>query len=109
MLKTCHKFQSGDISVFETNIRYVGGLLSAYALTGDDMFRDKALHVAQKLTPAFKSPTGIPFALINMRTGVSRLEISQYGNLKKNHTFHSVAKTARKNCSYFFSSNQCAA
>ena len=81
MFKTCHKFQSGDISVFETNIRYVGGLLSAYALTGDDMFRDKALHVAEKLTPAFKSPTGIPFALINMRTGVSRL---------KAFIFHSV-------------------
>ena len=45
--------------------------MSAYALTGDDLFREKALHVAEKLTPAFKSPTGIPFALINMRTGVS--------------------------------------
>merc|ERR550539_227030 len=62
----------GDISVFETNIRYVGGLLSAYALTGDDLFREKALHVAEKLTPAFKSPTGIPFALINMRTGSAK-------------------------------------
>ena len=64
-------FQSGDISVFETNIRYVGGLLSAFSLTGDDIFREKATHVADKLTPAFKSPTGIPYALINMRTGVS--------------------------------------
>ena len=64
-------FQSGDVSVFETNIRYVGGLLSAYALTGDKLFLDKASHVADKLMPAFKSPTGIPFALINMRTGVS--------------------------------------
>merc|ERR1711874_457694 len=63
---------SGDISVFETNIRYVGGLLSIYALTGDDLFREKALHVAEKLTPAFKSPTGIPFALINMRTGSAK-------------------------------------
>ena len=63
-------FQSGDISVFETNIRYVGGLLSAFALTGDDLFREKALHVAEKLTPAFKTPTGIPYALVNMRTGV---------------------------------------
>ena len=26
---------AGDISVFETNIRYVGGLLSAYSLTGN--------------------------------------------------------------------------
>ena len=57
--------------MFETNIRYVGGLLSAYALSGDDIFREKASHVAEKLTPAFRSPTGVPFALINMRTGVS--------------------------------------
>ena len=68
----CFIFQSGDISVFETNIRYVGGLLSIYALTGDDLFREKALHVAEKLTPAFKTPTGIPYALVNMRTGVSK-------------------------------------
>jgi len=63
---------NGDISVFETNIRYVGGLLSAFALTGDNLFRDKAAHVADKLLPAFKSPTGIPFALINMRTGSAK-------------------------------------
>jgi len=63
---------SGDISVFETNIRYVGGLLSIYALTGDDLFREKALHVAEKLTPAFKTPTGIPYALVNMRTGTAK-------------------------------------
>lgn len=63
---------SGDISVFETNIRYVGGLLSAYALTGDEIFKEKAAHVADKLTPAFKTPTGIPYALINMRTGTAK-------------------------------------
>ena len=62
--------QVGDISVFETNIRYVGGLLSLYALTGDDLFKSKAVHVADKLLPAFNSPTGIPYALINMKTGV---------------------------------------
>ena len=65
--------QNGDVSVFETNIRYVGGLLSAYALTGDVVFREKAAHVADKLTPAFKTPTGIPYALINLRSGVSNL------------------------------------
>jgi len=29
-----------------------------YALTGDEMFKEKAVHVANKLLPAFKSPTG---------------------------------------------------
>ena len=30
-------FQSSDISVFEVNIRFVGGLLACYALTGDEV------------------------------------------------------------------------
>lgn len=60
------------MSVFETNIRYVGGLLSCYAFTGDTMFRDKAAHVADKLLPAFQTPTGIPNALVNTRTGASK-------------------------------------
>lgn len=30
-----YSFQSSELSVFETNIRFVGGLLALYALTGD--------------------------------------------------------------------------
>jgi len=60
---------SGDVSVFETNIRYVGGLLTAYAFTGDELFKKKAVHIVDKLLPAFDTPTGIPFALVNMRAG----------------------------------------
>uniref|UniRef100_A0AB38ZEB3 alpha-1,2-Mannosidase n=1 Tax=Ectomocoris sp. TaxID=3104572 RepID=A0AB38ZEB3_9HEMI len=62
----------GDFSVFETNIRYVGGLLTCFALTGDVMFRDKADYIAKKLLPAFQTPTGIPNALINFKTGTSK-------------------------------------
>ncbi|XP_052131804.1 mannosyl-oligosaccharide 1,2-alpha-mannosidase IA [Frankliniella occidentalis] len=61
-----------DVSVFETNIRFVGGLLTCYSLTGDVMFRDKAEHIAEKLLPAFQTPTGIPNALINLKTGFSK-------------------------------------
>jgi mannosyl-oligosaccharide alpha-1,2-mannosidase len=64
--------QSADISVFETNIRFVGGFLAAYALTGDPLFKEKAQYVADKLLPAFQTPTGIPYALINFRTGSSK-------------------------------------
>lgn len=60
-----HIFQDTDLSVFETTIRFVGGLLSCYALTGDSMFRDKAAEVADALLPAFDTPTGLPYALIN--------------------------------------------
>lgn len=63
---------NSDISVFETNIRFVGGLLSCYALTGDTMFRDKAEEIARLLLPAFNTPKGIPHALINVKTGVSK-------------------------------------
>ena len=58
--------------MFETNIRYVGGLLSAYALTGDAVFLDKVTAITDKLMPAFKSPTGVPYALVNMRTGAAK-------------------------------------
>ncbi|XP_037978028.2 mannosyl-oligosaccharide alpha-1,2-mannosidase IA [Plutella xylostella] len=61
-----------DLSVFETTIRFVGGLLSCYALTGDAMFKDKAVEVADALLPAFKTPTGLPYALINPSTKVGR-------------------------------------
>lgn len=64
-------FQSAELSVFETNIRFVGGLLTLYSLTGDSMYKDKAQEVADKLLPAFQTPTGIPNALVNIRTGVS--------------------------------------
>lgn len=35
------------------------------------MFRDKAEYVANKLLPAFQTPTGIPYSLINLKNGVS--------------------------------------
>jgi len=63
---------SGDVSVFETNIRYVGGLLTAYAFTGEEIFKDKVSSIVDKLLPAFNTPTGIPYALINMQTGLAK-------------------------------------
>lgn len=63
---------NAEVSVFETNIRFIGGLLSCYAMTGDVMFKEKADHLAQKLLPAFNTPTGIPNALVNLKTGTSK-------------------------------------
>jgi mannosyl-oligosaccharide alpha-1,2-mannosidase len=62
------KSVTGDLSVFETNIRFVGGFLACYALTKDPLFMQKAEEVANTLLPAFNTPTGIPYALISMRT-----------------------------------------
>lgn len=62
---------SGEASVFEVNIRYVGGLLSAYYLTGDEVFKQKVLELGEKLLPAFSTPTGIPRGVINLGSGTS--------------------------------------
>ncbi|XP_029959688.1 mannosyl-oligosaccharide 1,2-alpha-mannosidase IA isoform X1 [Salarias fasciatus] len=57
---------NGEASLFEVNIRYVGGLLSAYYLTGEELFKTKVLELGEKLLPAFNTPTGIPRGVINL-------------------------------------------
>ncbi|XP_055358994.1 mannosyl-oligosaccharide 1,2-alpha-mannosidase IA isoform X1 [Betta splendens] len=57
---------NGEASLFEVNIRYVGGLLSAYYLTGEELFKNKAVELGEKLLPAFNTPTGIPRGVINL-------------------------------------------
>ncbi|KAG7465683.1 hypothetical protein MATL_G00156020 [Megalops atlanticus] len=61
-----------EVSVFEVNIRFVGGLLSAYYLSGKEVFRRKAVELGLKLLPAFNTPSGIPWALLNLSSGVGR-------------------------------------
>lgn len=58
-----------DASVFETTIRVVGGLLSSYDLSGDKVFLEKAKDIADRLLPAWNTPTGIPFNIINLAHG----------------------------------------
>nr|GMC51963.1 mannosyl-oligosaccharide 1,2-alpha-mannosidase MNS1-like [Ipomoea batatas] len=58
-----------DASVFETTIRVVGGLLSAYDLSGDNVFLEKAQDIADRLLPAWDTPTGIPYNIINLAHG----------------------------------------
>jgi hypothetical protein len=58
-----------DASVFETTIRCVGGLLSAYDLSGEGVFLKKATDLAERLLPAFNTPTGIPLNTVNLQSG----------------------------------------
>ncbi|XP_004078357.1 mannosyl-oligosaccharide 1,2-alpha-mannosidase IC [Oryzias latipes] len=62
---------NGEASLFEVNIRYVGGLLAAYYLTGEELYKNKALELGEKLLPAFNTPTGIPRGVINLGSGTS--------------------------------------
>ncbi|CAI9757585.1 unnamed protein product [Fraxinus pennsylvanica] len=58
-----------DASVFETTIRVVGGLISSYDLSGDKMFLEKAKDIADRLLPAWNTPSGIPYNIINLAHG----------------------------------------
>lgn len=73
------------VSVFETNIRILGGLLSAHLIASDyatgmriQSYDDQLLHLAadlaQRLLPAFDTPTGIPFGSVNLLYGVDENE-----------------------------------
>ncbi|MDO7841726.1 glycoside hydrolase family 47 protein [Sphingomonas immobilis] len=61
----------GVVSVFETSIRLLGGLLSAHHACGDPVLLAKARDLADRLLPAFDTPTGMPYRKINLRTHAS--------------------------------------
>ena len=69
------------VSVFEANIRLVGGLLSGHILACDaalgigkgwytGSLLDLAEDIGRRLLPAFNTATGIPYGSINLRYGV---------------------------------------
>lgn len=62
----------GEVSVFETSIRLVGGLLSAHHACGDPVLLAKARDLADRLLPAFATPTGMPYRFVNLKTGAVR-------------------------------------
>ncbi|CAK1555009.1 unnamed protein product [Leptosia nina] len=77
------------VSVFETNIRIVGGLLSAHVLAtalknevpalswynGELLL--KAEDVGKRLLPAFNTSTGIPHGRVNLRHGIRGMSESR--------------------------------
>mmetsp|Transcript_34240 Transcript_34240/g.78128 ORF Transcript_34240/g.78128 Transcript_34240/m.78128 type:complete len:509 (-) Transcript_34240:63-1589(-) len=75
------------VSVFETNIRVLGGLISGHMLAANkelDLmpgYKGQLLKLAKslgkRLLKAFKkSPIGIPFGSVNLKSGVHKLETS---------------------------------
>ncbi|CAG4955198.1 unnamed protein product [Colias eurytheme] len=77
------------VSVFETNIRMVGGLLSAHVLATALKNEVPALHwyngellqkaedLGRRLLPAFNTSTGIPHGRVNLRHGIRGLSESR--------------------------------
>ncbi|MEQ2306025.1 ER degradation-enhancing alpha-mannosidase-like protein 3 [Ameca splendens] len=70
------------VSVFETNIRVLGGLLGGHSMAvmlkegGQHMlwYQDELLHMAKdlglRLLPAFNTSSGLPYPRINLKHGV---------------------------------------
>ncbi|XP_066912521.1 ER degradation-enhancing alpha-mannosidase-like protein 3 isoform X2 [Clytia hemisphaerica] len=90
------------VSVFETNIRVLGGLLGAHSMAvtlkndGKGMFwydkelLEKATILADKLLLAFNTSTGIPYPKINLKYGIHHPE-SRVGH--ETHTCTACAGT----------------
>lgn len=55
--------------MFEITIRVLGGLLSAYQLTGDERLLGLAEDLGERLLPAFASPIGMPYRHVDLATG----------------------------------------
>jgi mannosyl-oligosaccharide alpha-1,2-mannosidase len=58
------KSESNSISVFETTIRYLGGLLSAYDLSNEPVLLEKAIQLGEMLYRAFDTPNNTPLGLL---------------------------------------------
>lgn len=77
------------VSVFETNIRIIGGLVSAHVLAELVQSRhgvlswyrgellNMAVDCATRLLPAFNSTTGLPYPRVNLRTGLKGVDSIQ--------------------------------
>jgi len=96
-----------SVSGFEFTIRFIGGLISAYQLTGDVKLLSLARDLANRILKSFNSPTGMPYGDINLATGaVDRavtnpaeigthlLEFGALSMLTGDTTYYNVAKRA---------------
>uniref|UniRef100_A0A8R7UTY9 alpha-1,2-Mannosidase n=1 Tax=Triticum urartu TaxID=4572 RepID=A0A8R7UTY9_TRIUA len=76
------------VNLFECNIRLLGGLISAHILAKDyssqnkdGVYQNQLLRLAENLgsrfLPAFETPTGLPYAWINLKYGVMENETTE--------------------------------
>lgn len=56
----------GKFNTFETTIRVLGGLLSAYHLSHDAIFLEKATDLADRIMPVFLTASGLPLSNIDL-------------------------------------------
>jgi mannosidase alpha-like ER degradation enhancer 2 len=81
---------------FEITIRCLGGLESAYEITGDKRLLELAVDLGNRLLPAFKSPTGMPYEFVNLRTGQVRSAESNPAEISLLPEFGTLTKLTGK-------------
>lgn len=70
-----------EVNVFETNIRYLGGFLSAYDLSGDKRLLRKAKEVGDMLYAAFDTPNRMPITRWNLQEAASGVKQVAHDNV----------------------------
>ncbi|KAL7955865.1 glycoside hydrolase family 47 protein [Trichoderma compactum] len=62
---------SGRVNIFETNIRYLGGLLAAYDLSGRKVLLKKAIELGDLIYAGFNTENGMPVDFLNFHSAKS--------------------------------------
>jgi ER degradation enhancer, mannosidase alpha-like 2 len=99
--------KDNEVQLFEITIRLLGGLQSAYELDGDKKFLVLAKDLADRLLPAFNTPTGMPYRYVHLQTGAVKDSINnpaeigtlmmEFGKLSKltgDNKYYDIAKKA---------------
>lgn len=60
------------VNLFEITIRVLGSLLATYHLSGDEIMKEKATELGQRLLPAFNSHSKVPYSDVNLALGHAR-------------------------------------
>ncbi|OZC08108.1 glycosyl hydrolase family 47 [Onchocerca flexuosa] len=95
-------------NLFETTIRVLGGLLSAYHLSGDEMFVHRAHDLGSRLATAYATPSAIPYGDVSLMNregkqplwttycslaeiGTLQLEFRDLSRVTNNNTYEMLA------------------
>ncbi|CAK8675021.1 unnamed protein product [Clavelina lepadiformis] len=58
-----------DVNLFECTIRVLGSMLSAFHLTGDMLYKERAIDIGERLMPALsRSVSAVPYSDVNLHT-----------------------------------------
>lgn len=88
----------GDVSNFETTIRSLGGLSSAYDLSKDPILLEKAQDLGKRLIKSFNTQNGLPYGVINLQTGKGH-------NFRRNGYDYLLAEVGTNQLEYWYLSS----